>query len=631
MLSLCLLRLLPVCVGSFGAGSPAARGGRSTTCFVAASRIAQAPGKPLSQARRALCPYVYGDQKRAKARGFSVIWDHGVAWLVTPGGKRVWSLGVCVVDPGVKFDDYDVNNPAYAAWRYYPSKRAWASDAVRTLASGGFNTIGAWSDYASLLASPGNSLLMTPIIHAGSSAGFPWLDMWDPALVKVADGVTKGLIQSLKNDPRIIGYFSDNELGWWKPAVWDWVWKQKTHFERARVVQTLKQHYHGDWSKFGRDFEVVGARNWSELARVGHPFLRADCSGQPAMSDVLAMLADRYYRLCRSLVKKYAPNALYLGDRYISNYYPEVASAAGRYCDVVSTNLNPDFTDGSFVKFYLKGLEALTHRPLMITEFYMCARQGRSGNGNDRSGFPVVDTLEERADGFERTTTDLLADPNVVGAHWFQYYDEPKNGRGDGENYNFGLVDTSNRPYTELLERARSLDLVRRHEAATNATESSLLAPPAPPKVDGLVSWDRARGLVPAEQTVPRGDLYCCWTPRGFKLAMIWPEERFAEQYFRTGKIPAEARTTIVVRIPGAEQTCNIRVLDTGAEIVSGPKWHVSAVPGTTAHISITIPARAFGKAVLAANDAVAVDVRLTSECRAYTTTWRLRKTLASK
>ena len=565
----------------------------------------------------------------APSRGYSVVRDHGVAWIKGPDGKRIWSFGVCVVDPGVKFDDYDVTNPAYAAWRYYPSKPAWAADALLTLASGGFNTIGAWSDYASLLASPGNTMLMAPIIHSGSSAGFPWLDMWDPALVKVADDVTKGLIQSLKNDPRIVGYFSDNELGWWKPAVWDWVWKQKTHYERSHVVQTLRHHYLGDWRKFTLDFEVVGAKGWIELLKFGHPFLRSDAHGNAAIGEVLGMLADRYYSLCGGFVRKYAPSALYLGDRYISNYYPEVARAAGRHCDVVSTNLNPDFTDGSFVNFYLPGLEALTHKPLIITEYYMCARQGRSGNGNDRSGFPVVDTLEQRADGFERTTRDLLSNPDVVGAHWFQYYDEPKNGRGDGENYNFGLVDTTNKPYVELLERGHGLDINALHSGATLSRIMPQTVPPAPPKQDDLTAWNRAQGYAAPDQATARGDLYSTWTSEGLSIGMIWPEERFGEQYFRSGKIPPGCRTTVEIVVPATGVRCLVQLTEAGADVSSGPRWHLKAVPGTTTRLIVTIPSSAFGIVALAAGNAVKVNVRLLTECRAYSTSWRIRKTLS--
>ena len=45
--------------------------------------------------------------------------------------------------------------------------------------------------------------------------------------------------------------------------------------------------------------------------------------------------------------------------------------------------------------------------------------------------------------------------PGFVGAHWFQWTDEPVLGRMDGENYNIGFVDVTNRAYKELVDAAR--------------------------------------------------------------------------------------------------------------------------------------------------------------------------------
>ena len=47
----------------------------------------------------------------------------------------------------------------------------------------------------------------------------------------------------------------------------------------------------------------------------------------------------------------------------------------------------------------------------------------------------------ERAAGFERYVRRVLHDPAVVGYHWFQYTDQPKEGRFDGENSNYGVVN----------------------------------------------------------------------------------------------------------------------------------------------------------------------------------------------
>ena len=43
-----------------------------------------------------------------------------------------------------------------------------------------------------------------------------------------------------------------------------------------------------------------------------------------------------------------------------------------------------------------------------------------------------------------------------VGAYWFAWRDETVLGRMDGENYNIGFVDVTDRPYAELVEAAQA-------------------------------------------------------------------------------------------------------------------------------------------------------------------------------
>lgn len=50
----------------------------------------------------------------------------------------------------------------------------------------------------------------------------------------------------------------------------------------------------------------------------------------------------------------------------------------------------------------------------------------------------------------------VINNPAFVGAHWFQYLDEPLTGRTlDGENYNIGFVTVTDTPYPEMVQSAR--------------------------------------------------------------------------------------------------------------------------------------------------------------------------------
>ena len=531
------------------------------------------------------------------------------------------------MDQGLPKKGYDLKNPGYGSWQFYASPQDWAQDTLKTLRSGGFNTVGAWSDYRTLLNATGNDLYFTPIIHSGSSAGFPWTDMWDPSMVKIADDVTKGLVDSLHHDRRIIGYFSDNELGWWRPAMFEWIWKQKTHFTRHRVINLLKRRYLGDWKALKSDFDAGEIASWDQLEKGGRLFLKPGRAGQGALASVQHMLADRYYSLCRYLIKKYDPAALYLGDRYISNYYPEVASAAGKYCDIVSTNLNANWPDGGYVRYHMAGLSALTHRPLMVTEYYLCSAENRSGNKNDRSGFPVAKTLKERAIGSRNTLVSLLKTPEVVGAHWFQYYDEPQNGRGDGENYNFGLVDIHNEPYSELLTSLRGVNLARIHATKSDRTPLSTVIPLAPKSADDMTTWDRSLAFAPAETAIPRGDLYLAWRPEGVYVRLFWSEERFSEAYFRSGKIPTTDMTTVCVTVPSTGYRWTRRI-QANQPFEPGDNLHSQAKLDSASSLSVLIPAKAFHRKALRSDDIIKLSMSLRSQTGAYLTKWKVNRKL---
>lgn len=513
---------------------------------------------------RAPTPY---ETRGSASTRFHLENDHGVDWLVGANGRRLFSFGVCCIDQGATPNTDDRKNPPYGAYRYYLSPDEWANDTLGRLANWGFNTVGAWSDNAHLLAPKRPDLLFTPILHIGSSAGAPWRDMWDPKVVETMDAVARDQIRAFQRDPRIVGYFSDNEMGWWNGAMWDWAFKAGTA-SRRQVVNLLQKTYHGSWVALNRDFDPEGAHSLAELTKQGHLFLRPGGDGIRTVHAWMEVVSDRYYSLCRQIIKRYDSGALYLGDRYISNFYPEVARSAGRYCDVVSTNVNADSDDGAFARFYLPALHAAARRPLMITEYYVAAKENRSGDGNNSSGFPVVATQAVRARVFTRETSTFAQTPYVVGAHWFQYYDEPGKGRGDGENYDMGLVDVQNRPYDEVIEAARLARPERTHRVtAPPKTDARDGVPIVPAKSLKDIGWWLNHGaLMPPQGSPTRGDLYVARQDDAIYGAVYWNEDRFAEAFYRGGKVPASEEASLTFRFAGqADVSATIRLTDEGA------------------------------------------------------------------
>jgi hypothetical protein len=482
---------------------------------------------------------------------FRIVEDNGVAWFARPNGEKFISMGVCCVDQGASIKSFNRSNPSYSATQYYLSPAEWASATTDRLLSWGFNTVGAWSDADALTNPRHPDLLFTPILHIGSSAGAPWKDMWDPKTVAMMDSVAGSQIKRFASEPRVLGYFSDNELGWWYGAMFEWAFRAGPA-SREHFLTVLNHQYGGDWERVLKDFEAVGAGSFDDLKTHGRLFLRPGGHGYKTIQAWMRVVSERYYSLCKQIITKYDPGALYLGDRYISSFYPEVAQSAAKYCDVVSTNLNADTPNGLFAPFYLPALRSVTKRPILISEYYEAATDNRSGNKNNSSGFPVVRNQAERAKAFVQQTSSLVQTPYVVGAHWFQYYDEPTHGRPDGENYDMGLVDISNRPYVELDRASKALSAQLLHQLSRfqSATQQAIGEIPTG-SIRDINSWIAHGAVVPAKGPNLRGDLYLARSGQDLYAAVYWNEDLFSEALYRNGKVPPTEDPRLVILING--------------------------------------------------------------------------------
>jgi hypothetical protein len=567
------------------------------------------------------------------AQPFRVVRREGGWQLLTPSGMPIFSLGVCCVNMGAPREEYNPQKPEYAAWREYTDPNAWADATLARLKSWGFTTIGGWSDFATLRRSRRMDRDFAPVLHLGASAGVPWFDMWDPSVIHTMEEVARAQILPLRDDPRLLGYYTDNEMGWWNAALWKLTLAQKPQSgQRQRLLKLVRDRYHGHWGELLKDFDPEGASSFPQLAKSGMLFLRPGSQGIGVMRQFLGIAAERYYQLVRQIIRQYDRRGLILGDRYQSFYYPEVARAAASL-DAVSTNLNANWNDGTFARFYLDTLSQLTRRPIMIGEFYMTATENRSGNRNDSSGFPVVATQRERAAGFRATVSGLMRTPYVIGADWFQYYDEPTYGRPDGENYDMGLVDINDVPYREVTSAATSLPRADREDAPpVRRADASSGIPPAPaaPMAElrptrMLKDWDRERGFVRPASRFPVADLYLCWASDAVYLglqAMDTPEP----VYYRDGQIPEVDRMEWIVYVQGRPEPIRVRI---GAG--RGPTLAASSVtvasPSTDRDVRpialMKIPAATFGRRNLRTGDRFQFTATLVTEARADRVDWK--------
>jgi hypothetical protein len=254
----------------------------------------------------------------------------------------------------------------------------------------------------------------------------------------------------------------------------------------------------------------------------------------------------------------------------------------------------------------------------------------------------VVGTQKERAAGFRTTLDHLLKTPYVIGADWFQYFDEPTHGRYDGENFNFGLVDINNRPYELLTKSARSIDWVAtRRQPARGRPDASLGVPPAPsdPLADfrptmALKHWDRERGFVPPISSEPLADLYVCWSRKSLYLG-LYAQDVTEDIFYRDKTIPGIDRAEWTVTFPGLTNTIRCRIGAGREPTVNEPVVRLvnsSGINGNFRNIAaLELPADLFGKRRFEAGDPIEFSASFEGHCRAYRVDWKGRYTLQGR
>ncbi len=571
---------------------------------------------------------------------FSIQQREGISWLTKPDGQRFFSLGVCVINQGASREQFSATNPGYAAFQHYENSNRWAEATWQRLKTWKFTTAGGWSDFPALQQCRDADLAYIPVLAVGMTCGVPWWDMWDTNIIARMHQVARDQILPLREDPRLLGYYSDNEMGWWNATLFKMTLEHKpTSGQRQRLLRLLRETYHNNWSELLMDFEPEGVGSFEELDQHGMLYLRPGSQGIHTYRRFLSLMAERYYSLVREIIHTYDPRGLILGDRYQSLYYPEVARASGPSVDAASSNLNAAWNDGTFPRFYLDTLHALSGRPVIVSEFYMAAQQNRSGNKNNHSTFPTVTTQKQRVAGFCNTVNALARLPYVVGADWFQYYDEPRDGRGDGENFNFGLVDIHDKPYESLTAAAQALNLVALKSGQPSARpDASLGVPPAPHDPLGqfqvglaLKDWDRERGFVKPVSEFPVADLYVCWDKKAVYLG-LYAQDIVEEAYYRNKIVPAVDRAEWFVSVGDTNQPIHARLGPGGPPICDQPGVRIVNLSGVymnTRNIAaMELPAKLFGKAQFRPGDTIRLSSTFFTHCHADRVEWKGEYTL---
>ena len=167
-----------------------------------------------------------------------------------------------------------------------------------------------------------------------------------------------------------------------------------------------------------------------------------------------AFVWDRYYQVVATAIKKYDPNHMYAGTKYL-NWAKEsewILRFTAEYVDILTINWYGAWEpQAEFVYAFARYADA----PFMVTEFYAKSSETFDNLAcKDGAGF-FVKTQADRGLFYQNYTLRLLEAKNCVGWQWFQYTDNDPAGNPtdiSSRDANKGIVNNKHEEYTELTD-----------------------------------------------------------------------------------------------------------------------------------------------------------------------------------
>lgn len=238
-----------------------------------------------------------------------------------------------------------------------------------------------------------------------------------------------------KDKANFVGYTTDNELPMDEDMLIDYL-----------TLNTLKKINHHSY-----------ACAWTWLCNMTG-------KEQPTQADITdemyqlfrGFVWDRYYYVVCTAVRKYDPNHMILGTRFLTRVKDAewVLRFAGQYLDIMTINWYRQWEADADS---LWRISTCADVPIMITEFYAKAKENEGNLGNtDTSAGWLVETQSDRGYFYQNFTLRLLECKNVIGWHWFQYLDcDPEGTQSDvsSQDSNKGMYSNTHNEYTDLTEK----------------------------------------------------------------------------------------------------------------------------------------------------------------------------------
>jgi len=236
-------------------------------------------------------------------------------------------------------------------------------------------------------------------------------DVYSDAFARFLDQSAQTQLAPRRDDPWLIGYFIGNEPPW-----------------PGRESEVVDMYLAGPPTAMQREIKA-----W--LAQGDTPERRR---------QFVVAAFEKYLAMVGAALRKYVPHHLNLGIRFGGDP-PAYISRAAHVFDVYSLNTY-EYEPTRQVKTAYE----LSGRPVIIGEFHFGVPADGLG-----AGLVQVRDRKERGVAYRYYVERAAALPGFLGAGWFIGVDESVTGRMDGENYNIGFLDVTDRAYPELVSAAK--------------------------------------------------------------------------------------------------------------------------------------------------------------------------------
>lgn len=365
-------------------------------------------------------------------------------WFVDPEGYLFLSVGVDCVNPGnggnakeilkrrnmfkaLPPDELQAQNnrpggqsgdfASFGNWnlfrRYGEDYRSKSLDLiVKRMDKWGLNTIANWS--AKDVTDLNRKAFVQQLRGIGIDHGLMGLsDVYSPDFKPMVEKSVKGFVSAYKDNQWLLGYFIGNEPAWLE--------------QEERLCDLILN---------GEDRPIK-----TELTK----FLTTGDTPQ-RRKDFVHNTFRIFLETVDNAMHQYDSNHLNLGIRFgnVLEIDEDILEICKNIFDVLSFNCYDLYPKQEMLN---RAME-ITGLPMIIGEYHF----GTVDRGMAQSLWQV-NSQQERGVAYRYYTEKAYSHPGLIGTAYFQWCDQDLTGRrNDGENYNCGLIDVTDRPYKYQVE-----------------------------------------------------------------------------------------------------------------------------------------------------------------------------------